>query len=170
MDKVRAMAMAQELRGRSIGGWAVEDYLGNGFSAVVLSATRSSTRAALKVIDPEMVERYGLEHQRARILREKSLQGHTHPHLAHALAIQQTGNESQTFFHYRTLFPRHQHLLSDDKKCYPCVRYEPSSISRAAHGVSSQPTRAFSLDSVAPLELQLWNVTMPPLSSSPVSA
>ena len=77
--------MAQELRGRQIGGWAVGDYLGNGFSAVVLSATRGETRAALKVIDPEMIERYGIDRQLARIAREKRLEGHTHPNLVKIL-------------------------------------------------------------------------------------
>lgn len=75
------MAMAQELHGRQVGGWVVDDYLGNGFSAVVLSARKRDTRAALKVIDPEMIERYGTERQLARIIREKRLEGHTHPHL-----------------------------------------------------------------------------------------
>lgn len=98
--------MAQELRGHSIGGWAVEDYLGNGSSAVVLSATRDNTRAALKVIDPEMVERYGAEHQRARIMREKSLQGHTHPHLVQILDGGQCTNTNHLYVVMELLEPR----------------------------------------------------------------
>ena len=85
MDRIRAMAMAQELHGRQVGGWVVEDYLGNGFSAVVLSARKGDSRAALKVIDPEMIERFGTERQLARVVREKRLEGHTHPHLVQIL-------------------------------------------------------------------------------------
>ena len=47
----------------------------------MLSAGRGDKRAALKVIDPEMIERYGADRQLARIVREKRLEGHTHPHL-----------------------------------------------------------------------------------------
>ena len=77
--------MAQELRGSHVGGWAVGDYLGNGFSAVVLSARKRDNLAALKIIDPEMIERYGFDRQLARIKREKRLEGHTHPHLVQIL-------------------------------------------------------------------------------------
>ena len=85
MDKQRALAVAGELSGQSVGGWNVGEYLGNGCSAVVLSATMAGRNAALKIIDPEMVERAGLEKQLARIRREKSLKGHGHPHLVEIL-------------------------------------------------------------------------------------
>ena len=95
MDKIRAMAMAQELQGRTVEGWVVGDYLGNGFSAVVMSATKGETSAALKVIDPEMIERYGTDRQLARIVRENRLEGHTHPNLVSILdggQCQETGH------------------------------------------------------------------------------
>ena len=85
MDKQRALAIAGKLSGQSVGGWNVGEYLGNGCSAVVLSATMAGRKAALKIIDPEMVERAGLEKQLARIRREKSLKGHGHPHLVEIL-------------------------------------------------------------------------------------
>jgi hypothetical protein len=47
MDKVRAKRMAAELKGELVGGWLVGDYLGNGASAVVLSAQREDQWAAL---------------------------------------------------------------------------------------------------------------------------
>ena len=77
--------MAQELRNKNVGGWIADGYLGNGFSAVVLSAKRGGKRAALKVIDPEMIERFGVKRQLARIVREKRLEGHMHPNLVHIM-------------------------------------------------------------------------------------
>ena len=53
--------------------------------AVVLSAKKRDSLAALKIIDPEMIERYGFDRQLARIKREKRLEGHTHPHLVQIL-------------------------------------------------------------------------------------
>jgi serine/threonine protein kinase len=81
MDKVRAKRMAAELKGELVGGWLVGDYLGNGASAVVLSAQREDQWAALKVIDPELEERFGADQQTARIQRERELIGHTCPYL-----------------------------------------------------------------------------------------
>ena len=81
MDIVRAKRIAAELRGRFVGGWQVGDYAGNGASAVVLKAERGGQLAALKLIDPEMVERFGLDQQRARVERERELVGHAEPHL-----------------------------------------------------------------------------------------
>jgi len=77
--------MAAELQGSIIGGWTIGPYLGNGFSAVVLRAEKGGREAAIKLIDPEMVERSGAERQLARILREKELAGHGHPHLVDIL-------------------------------------------------------------------------------------
>src|SRR6185295_5552248 len=58
--------------------------------------------------------------------------------LGHGLALQQPGNETQAFFHDRTLLPGHCHLppgppVVAGGKCYPCVRYVLSPMSRAAH-------------------------------------
>lgn len=85
MDKARAKRMAAGLQGRKVAGWTIGPYLGNGFSAVVLRAERDGRVAAIKLIDPEMVERSGAEKQLARILREKELAGHGHPHLVEIL-------------------------------------------------------------------------------------
>src|SRR6185437_8731525 len=59
-------------------------------------------------------------------------------HVRHLLAIQHTGNKTQALFHHLTRFPRHQHLPPQSEKCYPCVRYEVSPMSRAAQGVRSR--------------------------------
>ena len=54
-------------------------------------------------------------------------------HIRHGLAVQQAGNKPKALFHHRTRFPRHPHLPPKSEKCYPCVRYEMSPMSRAAH-------------------------------------
>ena len=73
--------MAADLKGQPVGDWVVGDYLGNGASAVVVSAERQEQVAALKVIDPEMAERHGAEQELHRVELESSLSGHDHPHL-----------------------------------------------------------------------------------------
>ena len=77
--------MAERLRGTTVGGWLVGDYINNGKSAVVVSASKDAKRAALKIFDPELVGRYGQEAQRKRIEREKSLVGKSHPNLIQVL-------------------------------------------------------------------------------------
>ncbi len=55
--------------------------------------------------------------------------------LAHCLTVQKPDNKSKTLLHYRTLLPGHRHipLGTLGGKCYPCVRYELSPMSRAVH-------------------------------------
>ena len=51
----------------------------------------------------------------------------------HGLAVQQAGHKAKALFHHRTRFPRHQHIPpANGEKCYPCVRYGMSPMSRAA--------------------------------------
>src|SRR5262245_22429378 len=54
-------------------------------------------------------------------------------YVRHCLPVQQPGDKPQALLHHRTRFPRHQHLPpTKGEKCYPCVRYEVSPMSRAA--------------------------------------
>src|SRR5262245_62373862 len=54
-------------------------------------------------------------------------------YVGHRLAIQKAGDETKAFLHHRTGSPRHQHLPpAKGEKCYPCVRYEVSPMSRVA--------------------------------------
>ena len=53
--------------------------------------------------------------------------------LAHRFAVQQPSDEPQALVHYRTLLPRHPRLPRKGGSCYPCVRYDLSPMSRAAH-------------------------------------
>src|SRR5947209_5927552 len=52
----------------------------------------------------------------------------------HRLPVKEAGDKARALFHHRTRCPRHQHLHpAKGEKCYPCVRYEVSPMSRAAH-------------------------------------
>src|SRR4029453_3408354 len=54
--------------------------------------------------------------------------------LGHGLAVERSGNETQAFFHDRTLLPGYRQLPCCRRwKCYPCVRYDLSPMSRVAH-------------------------------------
>lgn len=81
MDPIQAKRIESELVGRTVGGWSVVRALGSGKSAVVFFATRGSESAAVKVFDPDLVERYGKNVQLGRIERECSLVGKSHPNL-----------------------------------------------------------------------------------------
>jgi hypothetical protein len=77
--------MAKELLGSTIGSWTPVRLLDAGKSAVVFEAENGSTVCALKIFDPELVERFGTEVQTARITRELALRGKEHPHLVRIL-------------------------------------------------------------------------------------
>jgi serine/threonine protein kinase len=81
MDKATALRMATELNGKTIAGWKIGKLLGSGGSALVLDADRGDERAALKVIDPALEQKFGPEHQEARVAHELRLVGRKHPHV-----------------------------------------------------------------------------------------
>lgn len=81
VDKIQAQLLCESLQGKSVGGWLIKGFHGNGKSAVVLPATKGDQVGAIKVFHPELVERYGKEAQLERIMREKSLVGVSHVNL-----------------------------------------------------------------------------------------
>jgi serine/threonine protein kinase len=81
VDKVRAARFEKELVGKHVGGWSIRSLINNGASAVVFEAERDLNVAALKIFDPELVERVGEDKQLARISAELKLVGHSHDHL-----------------------------------------------------------------------------------------
>jgi serine/threonine protein kinase len=85
MDSVIAKRIEKDLLGQKVGDWQVIAPLNFGKSAVVFKAARETETAAIKIFDPEMVERYGKATQLARIARELSLQGKHHPNLVRIL-------------------------------------------------------------------------------------
>src|SRR5258708_39586505 len=71
--------------------------------------------------------------------------------MAHLLAFQQASHKPKALLHHRTLFPRHRQFppAIAGGNCYPCVRYELSPMSRAAHSTDShahERSRAWPLD------------------------
>src|SRR5215472_17386481 len=60
-------------------------------------------------------------------------------HLAHRLAFQEPGHETQALVYDRTLFPRHRHPppAGAGGGCYPCVRNKTSPTSRVGHSIES---------------------------------
>lgn len=93
MDKHSAEKLSAKLLGQTVGGWLVEKYINHGKSAVVFLASKDALRAALKVFDPEIVDRYGRDSQRKRIERERSLIGKSHPNIVSVL----DGGEQEDF-------------------------------------------------------------------------
>jgi serine/threonine protein kinase len=85
MDDARAARMADELLNKTVGNWTILEFLGAGKSALVFKAQNSTGFAALKIFDPELVQRFGTDVQTARIDRELSLRGKHHPHLVDIL-------------------------------------------------------------------------------------
>ena len=81
MDAVVAKRVMDDVIGKAIGGWNVLSHLGTGKSAVVFKVTRNGEERALKIFDPELVQRAGKERQLKRIGRELSLKDKIHPHL-----------------------------------------------------------------------------------------
>lgn len=87
MDQVRAQGLLKELTrpGVKIDGWVVLDLLGHGKSAAVFRASKNDSVAALKVMDAEVVERFGKPSQKKRIELQRALIGSTHPNLVRIL-------------------------------------------------------------------------------------
>lgn len=85
MDRQLAKRLYADHKGHCIGGWPVSDFINSGKSAVVFRSDRGSESAALKVFDPDLVERFGEAAQYQRIERELSLRGKEHPHLVRIL-------------------------------------------------------------------------------------
>lgn len=77
----RATALLNELRGRRVGGWLIQDLINHGKSAAVFRATRNGCDGALKIFDAELVAQYGEVTQLTRIERELSLRNKRHEHL-----------------------------------------------------------------------------------------
>ena len=58
MDPVRAERMSQELRNQRVGGWLIRRCRGSGKSAVVFEGEKDGQQSALKIFDPELVQRF----------------------------------------------------------------------------------------------------------------
>ncbi len=81
MDAIKALELEAKLQGQSIDGWTVESLINHGKSAAVFLAHKGQEKVAVKVFDDELIEKYGDKAQLARIERELTLVGHTHPNM-----------------------------------------------------------------------------------------
>ena len=73
--------MASELLDTTIGGWHIDSFCKGGKSALVFKSRKEGFVGALKVFDPDLIDRFGTDEQAARIERELSLKGQEHPNL-----------------------------------------------------------------------------------------
>ena len=104
MDEVIANRMAEDLKGKELGGWRIGERLGVGKSAIVFRSTRGSESGAVKVFDRELVKRYGAKAQSERGNREKALVGKHHPNLIQILDAGYD-DDKDLFFVVMELFP-----------------------------------------------------------------
>jgi serine/threonine protein kinase len=76
---------ARELVGRRIGGWTIKKAINAGKSAVVFLGQKKRRIAAVKVFDPDLIDKFGKPIQAERVERERQLIGKTHPNLIRIL-------------------------------------------------------------------------------------
>lgn len=124
--------MEAELKGQEVAGWRLERRVGHGKSALVFRATRGDEVAAVKIFDRELVDRYGKEAQRERVMREKTLIGKRHPNL---IQIYDAGEESakELFFVVMEFFDGKN--LDEVRVEVPIASIQPllSQVAAAAH-------------------------------------
>jgi serine/threonine protein kinase len=97
MDRTSAKKLASRLKGKVCAGWRIVEYINCGKSAIVMKAERGGECGAIKIFDPELVERYGEAVQTERISREKSLNAHPHPNL---IRVIDGGHWEEESLHY----------------------------------------------------------------------
>ena len=85
MDKVKAELWESNFKGTVVAGCLVEGLIDFGKSAAVFRARRDKELVALKIFDDELIERYGDKVQLARIDRELTLVGRSHPNMVKIL-------------------------------------------------------------------------------------
>lgn len=73
--------MTEELLYKSVGGWQLTSYIASGKSALVFKGERDGVVGAVKIFDPELIERFGEDVQTARISRELTLKNDSHDNL-----------------------------------------------------------------------------------------
>lgn len=138
MDKVRAKRMSGELIGKTIGHWRIDEYINCGKSALVFKGARDATEGAIKIFDPELVERYGDTTQLTRIEREKSLIGHSHPNLVQILDGGQDKIEDTTYLYLVMEYYNCQNLADQlDKISYGSIWSIISQLAEAAKFLES---------------------------------
>jgi hypothetical protein len=122
MDPTIASRMSRELLRKRVGGWYIQAYLGSGKSAVVFQAVRNRQSVALKIFDPDLVERFGRDVQIERLSRELLLKGKRHPHLVEIL---DGGYDKRHDLYYVAMSLVHGSPLSSLLETFPSNRIAP---------------------------------------------
>jgi hypothetical protein len=86
LEVARVKRFVSEWSAKVLNGWIVGDYINSGKSALVFKTSQGSTHGAIKIFDPELIERFGKERQEERINRELTLLGAHHENLVTILA------------------------------------------------------------------------------------
>jgi len=88
--------LAESLAGKQVGGYVVGDLLGSGKSAVVCRVADRDD-LAIKIYDPDLIERYGATLQLRRIERQLELVQEDHPNLVRTMGGGQCSASGQYF-------------------------------------------------------------------------
>lgn len=132
MDKLRAEALAKQICGSEVAGWVVDSLIDNGKSAAVFSATKSSVTAALKIMDPEIIQRAGKAKQLARLHLQEKCYEFDHPHLVKIYEVGECKTTGHLYVAMENIPCRSlAEFLSTfpDEKIFPVI----SQIAKAAH-------------------------------------
>jgi eukaryotic-like serine/threonine-protein kinase len=134
MDKARAHTWFAELLGHDIHGWTPLELIGHGKSAIVVKAEKAGQFGALKIFEPELVERFGSEKQLQRIQRETSLIGKS---IAHLVEILGGGEAASHMYVVMEYLPSPWRPLSEHIATFPRERIWPtiSAIAEATRGL-----------------------------------
>ena len=88
---------ASELLGQTVAGWRLLEKLGQGKTATVYKATKNCKTSAIKVFNSEITRRLNGQETEARIQRELTMIGKSHPNL---VSIQGGGFDKEIACHY----------------------------------------------------------------------
>ena len=97
MDRVKAELWEGHFKGQTVAGCSIETLIDFGKSAAVFRGRRGAELVAVKIFDDELIERYGDKTQLARIDRELTLVGKSHPNMVEIL---EGGFDPATGNHY----------------------------------------------------------------------
>lgn len=81
MDDEKAASLEAKLKDRRVRSWVVKRLIDHGKSAAVFLAEDGGRQVALKVFDKDLIKKFGGKTQLARIERELTLIGKTHPNM-----------------------------------------------------------------------------------------
>lgn len=149
MDKARAYSWFAQLVDTSVDGWVLEELAGFGKSAIVTKVTKDGSAAALKIFEPELVERFGLAVQLERIRRETSLVGKTLPNLVSILG----GGQSADL-----LYVAMEYLPSPWRNLASCIAEVPRDRIWPLISAVAEATRALENLSLAHRDIKPENI------------